>query len=268
MALSNILQACYELIYKQEFWSFKLPPRTTVILTTNPDNGDYNVNQVDEAGTSRLINFNAKFDIDSWAKWAEEDGVDGRAINFLLCYHNELMAEKEHAHIMNARSYTTFADTISGISNWETTSSLALILQIASGCFNDTDDIVGSLFTTFIANKLDKLISPEDLLLKDWSEVESKMRDCIYKDGVYQPQIASILSTRLLNYSSVYFSKKGNKTEKVQDRLIKLIDCSEDKETMLLGGDLLFNIIKELVRNFPARTNKLVLNPKIRKQII
>ena len=267
-ALPNILQACYELIYKQEFWSFKLPPRTTVILTTNPNNGDYNVNEVDEAGHTRLINFSAKFDIGAWAAWAEAAGLDGRTINFMLCYHSELMEGKNHTHIMNARSYTMFAKTIAGITKWENPSNLGMILQIASGCFNDKDNVVGSLFTTFVANKLDKLIPPEDLLLKPWETVEQKIRDCVYEDGVYKPHIASILSTRLLNYSMVYFGKKGAKTEVVQDRLIKLIDCCDNKNTMLFAEDLLFNIIKELVKNFPARTNKLVLNPKIRKQII
>lgn len=66
-ALPNIIQAVYELIYKQEMWSFKLPSRTTVILTNNPTD-DYNVNDEDEAGVSRRVNFKIKWDIESWSE--------------------------------------------------------------------------------------------------------------------------------------------------------------------------------------------------------
>ena len=77
---------------------------------------------------------------------------------------------------MNARSYTMFANIISGIPNWQNPENLAMILQIASGCFNDKDNIIGNLFTTFVANKLDQLISPEDLLLGDWDKVYPKAK--------------------------------------------------------------------------------------------
>lgn len=264
-ALPNILQACYELIYKQEFWSFKLPPGTTVILTTNPDNGDYNVNSVDEAGVSRMVNFNLKFDVDSWAEYAEIAGIDGRAINFMLSYSSELMNDHgTHKHIMNARSYTMFSNIISGINNWSDSSSLATILQIASGCFDDPDDIVGSLFTTFIANKLDRLISPDDMLFGDWDVIEDKIKDCVWDNDQYKTSIASVLQTRLLNKSIDYFSKNGAKNDVVVDRILKIIDAKQ----MLFSEDFLFNIIKTLYSRFPSKMNKALLNGRIRSIIL
>lgn len=264
-ALPNILQACYELIYKQEFWSFKLPPKTTVMLTSNPDNGDYNVNTIDEAGVTRKLNFGLKYDVDSWAEHAEFTGMDGRVINFMLAYSEELMDDKgTHKHIMNARSYTMFGNVISGIQNWSDTSSLATILQIASGCFDDKDNIVGSLFTTFIANKLDKLISPQDMLFGDWDTIEGKIKDCVYDGDRYKPAVASILQTRLLNKSIDYFSKPGSKSDTVVDRILKIIDAKQ----MLFSEDFLFNILKTLYSKFPGRLNKAMLNGRIRSIIL
>lgn len=265
-ALPNIMQACYELVYKQEFWSFKLPSNTTVILTTNPDSGDYNVNSYDEAGKTRMINFNVKFDIDSWSNWAEFNELDDRAINFLLSYHTELMDDKgTHSHIMNARSYTMFSNIIGGIKDWQNTDSLAMIMQIAAGCFNDKDNIVGSLFTTFIANKLDKLVSPKDMLMENWKTVYPKIKSCVYDESnKYRPAIASILQTRLLNYSEYYFHQKGSKTDLVYDRLMEILNA---KET-LFSEDVIFNLIKTLCVKFPARTNKWMLNSEIRNRII
>ena len=264
-ALPNIIQACYELIYKQEFWSFKLPENTTIILTTNPDSGDYNVNSVDEAGTSRMLNFNLRWDVDSWAEHAELSGIDSRAINFMLSYSDELMNDHgTHKHIMNARSYTMFANVIGGISNWSDSSSLATILQIASGSFDDPDDIVGSLFTTFIANKLDKLISPEDMLFGDWDVIEDKIKDCVWDRDQYKTSIASVLQTRLLNKSIAYFSGTGAKNDVVIDRILKIIDAKQ----MLFSEDFLFNIIKTLYNRFPGKMNKALLNGRIRSIIL
>lgn len=264
-ATPNILQAVYELIYQQEFWSFKLPDNTTIILTSNPEGGDYNVNCIDEAGQSRMVTFDVKFDVDSWAKWAEMSEIDNRVINFMLNYSHELMAENDtHTHIMNARSYTMFGNIISGINDWEVSNNLALILQIASGCFNDKDNVVGCLFTSFIANKLDKLVSPEDILLKSWNTLKPELLKCVYdNDGQYRADVASILHTRLLNYTIYYFSKSGAKTDAVQDRLLELIES----DTMIFAEDLLFSIIKTLMKLYPTRTNKFVLNRKIRQMI-
>lgn len=264
-ALPNIIQSVYELIYKQELWAFKLPPRTTVILTNNPS-GDYNVNDEDEAGTSRRINFNIKWDIDSWAEWAEKNEINNSCINFMLQYHHELMEDHgDHKNIMNARSYTMFANTISGISDWQNPSNLATILQIASGCFNDPENIIGNLFTTFVANKLDKLIPPQEILLGDWKTVHSKLKNAIYdKDDKYNPAIAAILHTRLLNYTDYYFSSKDAKTKVVIDRFLEIL---HSKET-LFDEDLVFNIIKTLYKKYPARMQKEIYNPEIRAHIL
>lgn len=264
-SLPNIIQAVYELVYKQEFWSFKLPPRTTVILTTNPSNGDYNVNDEDEAAITRRVNFTVKWDVDSWAEWAERNELDNRCINFLLQYHYELMENMEdRKHIVNARSYTMFANIISGIPNWENPNNLGMILQIASGCFDDENNIIGNLFTTFIANKLDKLISPEELLLGDWKKVYPKIKEAVYNGENYRADIAAILHTRLLNYTDYYFSKKEAKTKVVIDRLMDIIHA----EKPLFEEDLIYNIIKNLFTKYPARMKDMVFNPEIRARIL
>ena len=227
---------------------------------------------MDEAQKSRYMRFDIKFSKESWARYAENARLDDRGINFLLAYCDEIMKEnKQHRHPVNARNYTMFINTISGIENWEDPKSLALILQIASGAFlDDKDNTIGTLFTNFIANKLDKLISPEELLTGDWKKVAPKIEKCVYDDkGNYKPLVASILHTRLLNYSMYYFEQKGAKTDVVEQRLIDLIDTNDDpNKKMLFSEDFLFDIIKQLVGKYKARTNKLLLNAKIRNKIL
>ena len=81
--------------------------------------------------------------------------------------------------------------------------------------------------------------------------------------------VASILHTRLLNYSMYYFDQKGAKTEVVEQRLIDLISTNDDPDKkMLFSEDFLFDIIKQLVSKYKSRTNKLLLNAKIREKIL
>lgn len=262
-ANSLFMQAIMELICTGKYISWKLPKYTSIALSSNFDDGSYQVTSLDAAQLSRMVNFPIKFDIKVWAAWGEKAQLDNRALNFALMYSSEIF-ETENKTI-NPRSYTTFCNAISGLKDWSNTKDLAMILNIAKGCFDDKDNIVGNLFTMFIANKLDKLISPERLLTGDWKEVSEEIKQCVYDEhGNYRPDIASVLSTRLLNYTSYYFEQKGSKSDPVQKRLLEIIDSSE----MLFSEDLIYNVIKQLATNYASRMNKVIIHPKIRKKLI
>lgn len=264
-ANSLFMQATMELINTAQYISWKLPNNTTVVLTSNPDDGEFSVTSLDSAQKTRFVNFNLKLNVKDWASWAENMQIDGRCINFGLFYGDELFKKHNNVQTINPRAYTTFCKAISGINNWNDDKSLALILQLSKGCFlNDTDNIVGNLFTSFIAAKLDRLIQPKDMLIQSWSTVEPKLFNCVYENDNYKPEIASILAIRLLNYIIYYFSQNGAKEAVVQDRILDFIN----NERKLLSDDLMFHIIKTLIGKFPGKTTKLMLNAKIRNKIV
>lgn len=264
-AQSMFMQATMELICRGSYISWNLPKYTSIILTSNPDSSSYQVNTLDEAQLSRFINFKVKFDINDWAVWAENAGLDGRGINFLLTYHHEIFKSFDGVHRVNARSYTMFINAISGISDWEKSENLATILTIAKGCFTfDKDNLIGTLFAQFIANKLDRLIEPKDLLMKEWNVVCPKIKECVYDGQTYRPDIANVLTTRLLNYTMMYFETKGSKTDVVQKRLIDIVN-NTDK---LFTEDLIFSVIKTLAIKYKARMNKVIMIPSIAKKLI
>lgn len=263
-AQSVFLQAVMELIDRGEYVSWKLPKNTTICLTSNPDNGDYNVSGMDDAQKTRMVNFNVEFDLDVWAEWAESVELRNEAINFALFYP-EIFEKKNNVKVANARSYVTFCNAISGLEDWSKPKNLAMILDIAKGCFlNDKDNVIGTFFTTFISNKLDRLIPPKEMLFGKWDDVSAKIRDCVYDKGNYRPEVASVLATRLLNYSCAYFDKKGSETKPVEQRLIQIIDNPET----LFTEDLIFHVIKVLVTNYKSRTNTLIMNPKIQAKLL
>ena len=262
---TTVLAAVMELISRQEYFSWKLPPNSTVVLTANPEGGDFNVTEIDEAIKTRMLNFNIKFDKYDWAKYAEEKGYNNQAINFMLLYGDELIdRSKARQFKINARNYTMFINTISSIDDWSKPENLAFILQIASGCFLDEDDIVGGLFTTFIANKLDKLPSPEDLINKDWNDIKKTLESQLYDKDKYRADVASVITTRFINYSLLYLSQSGSKMDIIIDRILKIVD----NEKLLLTEDLIFSLIKTLNKYYPGKCSKLLLNPKVAKKLI
>lgn len=265
MSSNAVINSLYDVIYQQEYISWKLPSNTHIFLSANPNNGAYTVTDIDEAAASRMITFNIKWDINSWSEWAEYQGLDNRVINFLLHNHNELMDRSvtKEAKI-NARNYTMFANIISGIPDWSTPENLAFIMQIASGCFLDEEGIVGNMFATFIANKLDKLISPEDLIHKGWDTVKVKLEDQLYDNDMYRADIGSIITTRFCNYSIKYLETKGNPMDPVSNRILDIVN----NDKILLSEDLLFNLVKTLNKKFPGRCNKLIMNPKIARKLM
>ncbi len=244
----RFIQAVMELIDRQTYISWSLPKNWHIILTANPDNGDYMVNSVDSAQKTRYVTANLKFDINIWAQWAESAGIDTRCINFLLL-HPELVTQET-----NARSITTFFNAISSFESFE--DNLSMIQMIGEGSVGDA---FASMFTTFINNKLDKLVTPKDLLTHDNEQyILGELKGCIGTGDTYRADIASTLATRLANFSVVY-SKENTITQKITDRLEAL--CTKDYFT----NDLKYLVVRTIFNGNKSKFNKLMMKPEIIK---
>lgn len=244
----RFIQAVMELVDRQEYISWKLPKDWHIILTANPDNGEYLVNSIDTAQRTRFVSVNLKFDKDVWARWAETQGIDGRCINFLLM-HEELVNSR-----VNARSITTFFNCISSIEDFAT--QLPLVQMIGEGSVGPE---FTTIFTTFINNKLDKLVSPKDILLHDNEPfIIGELRNCVGRGNDYRADIASVLTTRLINFT-VNYSEKNTIYQKHIDRLIKL--AVDDT----LTDDLKYVMVKRILNGNKAKFQKLLTDPQVMK---
>ncbi len=244
----RFIQAVMELIDRQTYISWSLPKDWHIILTANPDNGDYMVNSIDSAQKTRYITANLKFDVDVWARWAEEANIDTRCINFLLL-HPELVTQET-----NARSITTFFNSISSFDSFE--DNLAMIQMIGEGSVGNE---FASMFTMFINNRLDKIVTPKELLTdQDESKIINKLKSSVGTGDSYRADIASILATRLANYSIVY-SKENSVTADIVTRLEKL--CTGDYFT----NDLKYLVVRTIYNGARQKFNKLMMKPQIVK---
>lgn len=247
----RMIQACMDLINTQEYISWKLPKDWTIILTTNPDGGDYHVNSMDVAQTTRFISCDLKFDVDCWAQWAEETQMDGRCINFIL-KHPETVTEKT-----NPRAITTFFNAISSFEKFE--ENLPMIQMIGEGSVGSD---MTSLFTLFINNKLDQLISPKDILLHDNEDyIVGALKSTVGRGNDYRADIASIMSTRIVNFALSHFKTNPMKNEVIK-RLEKLV--VDD----IFAIDLKYMIVRNLINGNKQKFQKLMLNDKVMEYTI
>ena len=258
-----------DLILDQKYVSWNLPKGTTIVLTNNPDDGTNNVNSLDEAQRTRFLNFDIQWDMDAWAKWAEKEGIDGRCINFVLSYANEIFeADEDGNRICNPRSFVMFANMISGVKDWDNTDSLDFITTIAKGCFKDEGGRFAKMFSAFIRNKMHLLMQPKEMLLQSWATVKDKMKTALYDStGQYRADIASLFERRFSNYVLAWLnddSKTPIKT--VVDRIVEFIDeGTTPVNGCLFTKDMFYHMIKTITSDHKKQTNKLLFEPKIAK---
>lgn len=247
----RFMQAVMEICDRQEYASWKLPKNWHVILTTNPDNGDYNVTSLDVAQQTRFISIELKYDVNVWARWAEEVGIDGRCINFMLM-NPELVTQK-----VNPRSITTFFNAISSIDNFY--QELPLIQMIGEGSVGSD---FSSMFVMFINNKLDTLISPEEIMNKEEKPVFEILESIVGKDDDFRADLSSVLATRIVNYCLT-----KAKTEHISDSMITRLSKITTTCTAFTD-DLKYYISKELLGGNKTKFAKLMLNPKVANMVI
>ena len=250
----RFIQAVMELVDRQEYISWKMPKDWHILLTANPDNGTYLVNSIDNAQRTRFVSVNLKSDVDVWARWAETQGIDGRCINFLLM-HPELVSDK-----VNPRSITTFFNCISSIPDFAADDALSLIQMVGEGSVGPE---FATMFTTFIYNKLDKLVTPKDLLLHDnEAYIIGEFRNCVGKGNDYRADIASVLTSRLINYT-LHYAEKNTIYQKQIDRLTRF---AVDEET--LASDLQYVLVKKVINGNKQKFQKMMTNQKVMEMVM
>ena len=248
----RFMQATMELIDRQEYISWKLPKNWHIVLTTNPDNGDYNVTSLDIAQKTRFISTEIKFCEKVWARWAESVNIDGRCIIFLLM-NPEIVTTS-----VNPRAITTFFNSISSIKKFE--DELPVIQMIGEGSVGPE---VSSLFTMFINNQMDKIIPPHEILTNaSESYVIGALNSVIGAGDDFRADISSVMATRIINYCLVHAQDKSVPDAMVNRMIRLLTDCDS------FSDDLKYFMVKEIVNGNKAKWQKLMMNSAVVKMAV
>lgn len=170
-----------------------------------------------------------------------------------MLMHPELVSQK-----VNPRSITTFFNSISSIQKFE--DELPLIQMIGEGSVGIE---FSSMFTMFINNKLDRIISPEDIINnKNEAYVIGALNSAFGVDDDYRADIASVLATRVINYLTLY-SNSNPITDDIVNRIVKLTTDCESFTT-----DLKYYLVKEIVNSNKTKFSKLMMNTEVIKMAV
>jgi hypothetical protein len=225
----RILRGIMQLLQNYELVSWRLPAGWQIVLTANPDGGDYSVTPMDFAMLTRMIHITMVFDVKRWAFWAERNLVDPRGINFVLTYPESVTGERS-----TPRSLVQFFEAISRIEDLR--ANLPLVKMLGDGAL---DPATVASFISFVENRMAKLISPTDILdANDFAlEVDAPIRKLVVGE-TKRVDILTVIATRLFNHLLANnIELTGTARENVVNFL--LLDFFPNDLRFMIGQDLM-----------------------------
>ena len=239
-----IMQASMEIMESQTCGSWSLPKNTHVILTNNPDDGNYQVSSADKAMSDRYITIKMVWSHEDWSEQAENK-IDGRCIIFVLKHHDTFSTKLDENGLIpdnyvSPRMLEKFFNLISHIDDFTNAESKTKISMLGASSIGSK--LTGE-FIAFINESGHTLPSPEDLLIKySDDKFVSTLEEVVGSvDDIKKMNKAaiSIITRRIKNYLVNKTDKIDAKTvEKMSDRIIKLVDSKQitsDLATFLLN---------------------------------
>ncbi len=245
----RIIRGIMQLLQNYELVSWKMPKKWLIVLTANPDGGDYSVTTMDDAMLTRMIHITLQFDVRSWAKWAEHTQVDSRGIDFVLTYPEIVSGQRT-----TPRSLVQFFEAISTIKNLN--ENIEIVKMLGDGCLDNSTTVA---FINFISLDLSKLIGAEEILNStDFDKIEVKIRNLV-EAQTKRLDILSVIMTRLTNYLLL---GKSDLSDKQFNNLKKFILLE------LIPNDLRLAMAQEIVKSEKKSIKKLYNVPEIGKLLL
>lgn len=224
----RILRGIMQLLQQQALVSWKLPPNWQIILTANPEGGDYSVTPMDEAMLTRMMHVTLEFDLTNWIEWAQDSGIDDRIINFVLTHPETITGQRT-----TPRTLVQFNNTIQHLAPLY--DHLELIQILGDSCL-DEDTV--STFISFINQRFEQLPSPETILTSE--NFTQEIAQPIYKivhQSTLRVDILYTLFTRLSSYL------KSNSS--INNLMINNLKAFLQLD--FIPNDLRFNFAREVV---------------------
>lgn len=241
----RILRGIMQLLQNFELISWGLPSKWQIVLTANPDGGDYSVTPMDDAMLTRMMHVTMKFEPKVWALWAEQNQVDTRGINFVLTY-----PEIAEGNRTTPRSLVQFFKSIQSIADLK--KELPLVQLLASSCL---DEETVSAFVAFVQQNLAELITPEEIVNAKHFEtqVEIPIKKVVQQE-VFRVDIMATLCTRLANFLQISKLKPSNAHLENIKSFIKMD---------FLPNDLRLSLLQDMVSGSNGHLKMVMADPEL-----
>jgi AAA domain (dynein-related subfamily) len=246
----RILRGIMQLLQYYELVSWSLPPQWLVVLTANPDGGDYSVTTMDDAMLTRMLHVTMEFDAKSWGRWAERADIDERGIHFVLTY-----PELVNGRRTTPRSLVQFFQALQPIENLR--ENLALVKLLGDACL---DDATTQAFLQFINLNLDRLPAPEEILgTNNFETLAQRLERLVNEGSTLRLDMLSVVVTRLINH---LVQRKEDPSEVELENLKNFILLK------FLPNDLRLSMARELTQSNRPGLMKLYAIPEIGKLLL
>ena len=249
-----LMNACMRITDEQEYVSWSLPKGSSVILTSNPDDGEesFNVSTLDSAQATRFLTIKMKASVNDWAiDYAEKVGLPSPFINFML-KHPEIIegskvdSDGNEMKKGNLRIWSKFFHAVSGLSN-NLSENWGTVFLLGQNSL-PVEHLL--MLHKFIEDKLDKLPTPEQLLSSTPDKAIESLKGVIGNGSKKRVDISSIISRRVMNYVLVN-NKKMNPA---------MVDTyASIMESEYMSPDLVLLSVKKTTQLFP----QLIKRPKL-----
>jgi hypothetical protein len=113
----------------------------------------------------------------------------------------------------------------------------------------------------FINNKLDKMISPQNIMEQDEKYVLNTLKSIIGKDKEYRADLASTLSTRIVNYLDI-FSKSNPIEKSFINRISSLVN------EKIFTNDICYNMVRSIYNNNPNKFKSIMMDKSLVEYIL
>jgi hypothetical protein len=250
----RILRGTMQLLQNFEMFSWSLPRNWQIVVTANPDSGDYSVTPMDEAMLTRMIHITLKFDQKAWAEWAVENEIDERGVNFVLTYPEMVTMRRT-----TPRTLVQFFSQIKHIPDLIQEKSLVQVL--AKGCL---DLESAESFMNFIEDVLNQIPSPEEFLEADSATIEDWIKRLTFTEQGVRLDLINTLMTRII----IKLKTNYLPTEKCETALIQLLKSN------VIPSDLRYafhqDLIKARLHGSPSMVsiNKVIANQEVLAQFV
>ena len=233
-----------------------LPPKWQIIVTANPDSGDYSVTPMDEAIITRMIHLTLNFDVKIWAEWALNFGIDSRGVNFVLTYPEMVTLKRT-----TPRTLVHFFSQLSQIKDLQ--KDIFIVEILAKGCL---DEASAEAFINYVGDLLMRIPSPEAFLFEnDLKVIDSIILNLITtENGLRLDVINTLLSRIVLKLKSQEFFP----TPAVQKVLHHVLMHSEIPLDLRYGFHLDLNKLKLINGPSLQIINQTVSNIEVLSQFL
>jgi MoxR-like ATPase len=232
----RILRGIMQLLQNYELVSWKLPEKWHIILTANPDGGDYSVTPMDDAMLTRMLHITMVFEVKNWVNWAKENGIHEDCINFVLTHPEVVTGERT-----TPRTLVQFFQNIQAIEDWDT--NLGLIQMLGDATL-DAQTVAS--FIAFVQNDRQLLLSAIEILdSEDFeNEVENRLYDLVVGDSLRIDILATICTQLIQAVTNIHFQPTDLQLENL--KLFIKLDFLPDDLRLTFAQDLVGSENKSL----------------------